>query len=769
MNIIIEKCNGIILQGPRKDTQCTRDDSGNGYCSIHQRHYEYEQIKLHNSIPCSMFFRGCNIQITSEQNDKNIKTCDSCRAKKNPKKVSCSHDKCKFNIIHESQKYCKKHIRDFVKDDEKMRNILYCDINRGCFNIVKDGESKCNACINILTVSITSDIAILRKKYDTIPIPICDNYMELHKKQEKNYIEIHEHWRTIQRGAISRSILFTITLDEFERLIIQPCYYCGFISTIRINGIDRVNNNKGYILSNCLPCCTLCNIMKQAQSPGEFLDKVAAISLYIVAGTPILDTTIEKWKSVYCSNKTQYTYNQYKYNAIHIRNLEFNLSELQFNSLRNLSCYLCGISTSKYHMNGIDRVSSEIREYTIGNCRTCCTHCNIMKGNIPYADIIGKCHQIKDYNCDQSLFIGISREVRNILRNEFYTANDIYTFMITSRMTDYMDWCKDKGKTVEYITDITEIYKTYTDKDITVVQIKRALDKERNHNAHSSDEKQHYHSSAIYAMLTHGQANKFKEWYETRYTPSQSFNEQYIQLQISLDGVQQKKGIELCKKFMISEKYRRNNQKLRDIQPKHYINPIVIPENKEPSKNIVHAVLKSLTPLPVIQEPSVTKQWKVKQIYEHFQANNIHLYKAWCESTHQFAEGQWTQMWTEFIGSLHSTTYEIAEQIIRTFIESLRKLRHTILSDAQNYRKNPLERSDRQQWPAVSVLRAYKEGKMTLFKEFQDKYTGDDPCSSTKRWQVFTQSLDTAIDDTIRKSIISKFMAAQRARVYRKQ
>ena len=56
--------------------------------------------------------------------------------------------------------------------------------------------------------------------------------------------------------------------------------YCGAMDSMEAvkhkdrllhNGIDRVDNSKGYHPENCVPCCKTCNIAKQSMSVEEFL------------------------------------------------------------------------------------------------------------------------------------------------------------------------------------------------------------------------------------------------------------------------------------------------------------------------------------------------------------------------------------------------------------------------------------------------------------------------------------------------------------------
>ncbi len=78
-------------------------------------------------------------------------------------------------------------------------------------------------------------------------------------------------------SAIDRDIPFALSHSQFDTLIRQPCYLCGFLDA-KFNGIDRVENNKGYTIDNCRGCCTSCNIMKLDSSLSVIYEKAAMIS-----------------------------------------------------------------------------------------------------------------------------------------------------------------------------------------------------------------------------------------------------------------------------------------------------------------------------------------------------------------------------------------------------------------------------------------------------------------------------------------------------------
>lgn len=67
-----------------------------------------------------------------------------------------------------------------------------------------------------------------------------------------------------------------------------PCYYCGALpekrpsqrgrSSILASGIDRVDNNVGYIADNVVPCCTWCNQAKNSHSAEDFIKHCRSVA-----------------------------------------------------------------------------------------------------------------------------------------------------------------------------------------------------------------------------------------------------------------------------------------------------------------------------------------------------------------------------------------------------------------------------------------------------------------------------------------------------------
>lgn len=99
----------------------------------------------------------------------------------------------------------------------------------------------------------------------------------------------NEFFRTVKNSAKIRNLVFDLTEQDVRKISKQNCSYCGcpphkskrvrnrFSSGYIYNGIDRVDNNQGYILENCVPCCEICNRMKLKLGVQDFKDHINQI------------------------------------------------------------------------------------------------------------------------------------------------------------------------------------------------------------------------------------------------------------------------------------------------------------------------------------------------------------------------------------------------------------------------------------------------------------------------------------------------------------
>jgi hypothetical protein len=770
-----ELCKGIVQQGPRKGLQCQREKGENGYCIHHQRNYEYDQLLAAGKKICNGFFRGCTNELSVDDLSKDRKFCSTCRDKKSGKEFPCKLEGCKAKIKNAEDKYCEKHIRHLLRDDEKERNVQYCDISRGCFNILSN-DIKCEECRNKERQKTASELAALRHQYG-IQLPERKEKDELFEKQESISVEVKEVWRSVQRSASLRKRLFTLSQEDFEQLVIQPCYYCGFYSMHRFVGIDRIDNNKGYILENCIPACKMCNLIKNADHPNAFLDKVDMICAY--RQTPIYNNaTGAVWNS-YFSKSQMRSYNDYKYISEQVRSIKFLLSEKHYEMIQYNECYLCGIRPAEGHRNGIDRIDSS-GDYTVENCKACCGHCNKMKRDYSYVDFIRKCIQIKAHGCDRSKFAILSQSDIHLekLENEHYTVQDIAIFLRKGHLTRFLEWCEEKGKTVEFTTAITHIA-SKMEGDIES-QIKRELDNERNRKSVQSKnpDKKHLHCATVYAWLVGGKEGDFLTWYDDTYEKTSMFDKKFKELMQSLPTLTKENGIKACKKFMYDEKSRRNTQKIREEKCREttlYAASAVSQSSSQPSQNIIvqlptvkpaNSIVEKIT---VRKEPikSAPKQWKTADVYAYIYNGNESVYLDSLKENNNIDQiSDFQTKWTTLLQTVKNNTFKTAESTIRCFIQWLRTIRHNELCAATNA-KRVLEKEDRQHYRTDGILVLFNTGsadELAKFKKYTEDYAGDDSNDPKwiKRWTTFVDSVENAETDEDKKECIARFMRAQR-------
>jgi hypothetical protein len=76
--------------------------------------------------------------------------------------------------------------------------------------------------------------------------------------------------RIYRTNAKKRGLVFSLDFDFFQSNWQAPCFYCHKKLT-RV-GFDRVDNEKGYLKENCVPCCERCNRMKLTLTVDEFIE-----------------------------------------------------------------------------------------------------------------------------------------------------------------------------------------------------------------------------------------------------------------------------------------------------------------------------------------------------------------------------------------------------------------------------------------------------------------------------------------------------------------
>jgi hypothetical protein len=101
------------------------------------------------------------------------------------------------------------------------------------------------------------------------------------RNRESALVNLFSQYR---HKAKERGYEWGLNIDEFFELVTSPCHYTGRVPqqefippgkepspTLYWNGIDRVDNTKGYIPNNCVSCWGVVNKMKLTMTKEEFI------------------------------------------------------------------------------------------------------------------------------------------------------------------------------------------------------------------------------------------------------------------------------------------------------------------------------------------------------------------------------------------------------------------------------------------------------------------------------------------------------------------
>ena len=91
--------------------------------------------------------------------------------------------------------------------------------------------------------------------------------------------------REYKSSAKYRNLTYSMSDDFLFSLVKKPCHYCNSEpfkphredQSFLYNGLDRLDNSFGYLESNVVPCCFICNKMKGVLSEGEFMEHLNKI------------------------------------------------------------------------------------------------------------------------------------------------------------------------------------------------------------------------------------------------------------------------------------------------------------------------------------------------------------------------------------------------------------------------------------------------------------------------------------------------------------
>lgn len=143
------------------------------------------------------------------------------------------------------------------------------------------------SCGNVCSVSTDKLISKATKSCGCLRSDVSRKNIEGNRRRYED-AGLRMLYADYKANAAKRGYNFEIDLEQFEELTSGDCHYCGIepeqIRTGRrtygeyvYNGIDRVDNTKGYEPDNVVSCCKVCNRAKNNMSYDEYMEWIARI------------------------------------------------------------------------------------------------------------------------------------------------------------------------------------------------------------------------------------------------------------------------------------------------------------------------------------------------------------------------------------------------------------------------------------------------------------------------------------------------------------
>lgn len=407
------QCKAVIEQGANKGKQCSRPaQEHQSYCGKHQTAKHIEETKTSGKFLC--YTHRCTNPVDIEKS-----YCDECKTHKNTillesqcQAIIMQGDRAGERCMNKTDtKYCEKHSeRSYLREYASAMGKKVCGNGARCTEIIDYDKSYCDSCMEYNRGKEAErnerrkdtsncykcgkrDIEFAKTKRGT-PSRFCtDCYSKMRHVEDMRSRKVSKqtpeaYYEDYKRDAGRKKRIFELTLEEFRTIISKPCAYCGHIEELEYNGVDRIDNSKGYSVDNCTAACKACNRMKSDHTVMEFKNHCAAIHSY-VSKNVISDTKLT-WNS-----RNQCSYTTYKTKTAK-RDMVFEITEDEYNAYKLGTCYLCGTIGTNERQNGIDRIDST-KGYVSTNCKSCCPWCNRFKNTTSYDIFVELCAKITSH------------------------------------------------------------------------------------------------------------------------------------------------------------------------------------------------------------------------------------------------------------------------------------------------------------------------------------------------------------------------------------
>lgn len=363
--------------------RCNNQKTLHNYCNEHKMYnlMDYEIISgkknyclNHDKLHC---YEQKNISLS-----KFCKICIDNKTNNHKESISIHNVRDKLMVNDKLMLQCQKckHIVTINKFVNKKKHIgHFCD---KCLNINRGIEDNRNPRVrDYSTYENKPEVREIRRER------AVENPEQQKLYYNKSNNQPYNKYNEYIDNARAHNRSFELSLERFTEFVLDKCHYCEELPQlinnlyIRLNGIDRQNNNIGYVLDNCVTCCTICNDMKYVHTHNNFVLMIEHILTNLGCANG-------KYHHYLFKNYKGTPYNK-KVKECKKDKRVFELSKQQFDIISTKPCYLCGKKNTIHHQNGIDRINNKYG-YILNNCASCCFTCNKIKDVYTLEEILGK-------------------------------------------------------------------------------------------------------------------------------------------------------------------------------------------------------------------------------------------------------------------------------------------------------------------------------------------------------------------------------------------
>ena len=259
------ECQAIVQRTGLKCSHKAKD--GTEYCGEHQTYAKWKMLTDHGMCVCNNWVRGC----WNECHD-GYKRCYDCR------RIEREKDKHRLEKKHTLQS-------EEVKYKRTSRTCVRCSVKQPNTEFEADHADYCPSgstpryCKECKSCRQKASIRDTRDRSDKVDTRTKADRPKTFNFRLNSRYDMYK-FRDCEKGlSVKETYEEYLPRDFAYKLMILSCMYCAESPTDEFpNGLDRLDNSKGHILGNVVPCCHQCNMMKGTLGVKRFREHCERIA-----------------------------------------------------------------------------------------------------------------------------------------------------------------------------------------------------------------------------------------------------------------------------------------------------------------------------------------------------------------------------------------------------------------------------------------------------------------------------------------------------------